>query len=101
MKGPPPPPFEPVTCCGAEGVGGSSRNPDSTRRLRGGSFLAECSRRQQADHLLSTTTFIDRKVTVSIHKAWNSSRGEIRCRDLSDRTEEEICEELREQGVDR
>ena len=49
--------------------------------------------------MLSTTKFVDRKVHVTIHKALNSSRVVIRCRDLSDMTEEEICKDLREQGV--
>ena len=50
------------------------------------------------DYLLSTAQLIVKKVHVYIHKALNS-RGVIRCRDLSDMTEEELCEELREQGV--
>ena len=59
----------------------------------------ECHHWQQVENLLSTTKFIDRKFHVTIHKALYSSRGVIRCRDLSDMTEEEICEELREQDV--
>ena len=58
----------------------------STRRLRDGSFLVECSRKQQAENLLKTKTFVDRPVHVISHKSLNSSRGVIRCCDLSDLT---------------
>ena len=34
----------------------------STKRLRDGSFLVECSRRAQAENLLKTVTFVDRPV---------------------------------------
>ena len=32
----------------------------STKRLRGGSFLVECSRKTQAENLLKTVHFVDR-----------------------------------------
>ena len=41
----------------------------STKRLRDGSFLVECSRRAQAENLLKTVTFVDRPVHVCVHKA--------------------------------
>ena len=59
----------------------------------------ECARKSQAMGLLKTTLFVDRPVRVSIHKALNSSRGVIRCRELSGMTEMEIRTELQEQGV--
>ena len=59
----------------------------------------ECVRKPQAMGLLKTTQFVDRPVRVSIHKALNSSRGVIRCRELSGMTEKEIKTELQEQGV--
>ena len=45
----------------------------STKRLRDGSFLVECSRRAQAENLLKTVTFIDCPVHVCVHKTLNSS----------------------------
>ena len=39
----------------------------STKRLRDGSFLVECSRRAQVENLLRTT-FVDRPVHISMHK---------------------------------
>ena len=44
----------------------------STKKLRDGSFLVECSRRVQADNLLKTVAFVDRPVHVSVHKTLNS-----------------------------
>ena len=66
----------------------------SIKRLRDGVFLVECARKPQAMGLLKTTQFIDRPVCVSVHKALNSSRGVIRCHELSGMTEEEIKTEL-------
>ena len=40
----------------------------STKMLRDGSFLVECSRRAQAENLLKTATFVDRPVHVCVHK---------------------------------
>ena len=73
----------------------------STKRLRDGSFLVECSRRAQAENLLRTTTFVDRPVHVSVHKTLKSSQGVIRCRKLSLLSEVEIRDELKSQGVVR
>ena len=36
----------------------------STKRLRDGSFLVECSRKTQAENLLKTVNFVDRPVHV-------------------------------------
>ena len=71
----------------------------SIKRLRDGSFLMECARRPQAMGLRKITQFTDRPVRVSIHKALNSSRRVIRCRDLADMSEVEIRDELKDQGV--
>ena len=62
----------------------------SIKQLRGGSFLMECARKPQAMGLFKTTPFVDRPVRVSIHKALNTSRDVIRCRELSGLTEAEI-----------
>ena len=45
----------------------------STKGLRDGSFVMECSRRVQAKNLLKTVTFVDSPVHVSVHKTLNSS----------------------------
>ena len=59
----------------------------------------ECSRRAQAENPLKTVTFVDRPVNVFVYKTLNSSRGVIRCRELSDLSEVEIRDELKTQGV--
>ena len=76
-----------------------ARTLENIKRLRDGSFLVECARKSQAMGLLKTTQFVDRPVRVSIHKALNSSRGVIRCCELSSMTEMEIRTELQEEGV--
>ena len=59
----------------------------------------EGARKFQAMGLLKTTRFVDRPVRVSIHKALNSSIGDICCREMSGMTEMEIRMALQEQGV--
>ena len=81
---------------GFQAVAGTLKN---IKRLRDGSFLVECGKRAQARNLLQTNRFNDRPVRVSIHKTLNSSRGVTRCRDLTDMTEVEIRDELKDQGV--
>ena len=81
---------------GIQAVAGTLK---SIKRLRDGSFLVECARKSQAMGLLKTTRFIDKPIRVSIHKALNSSRGVMCCRELSGMTETEIKMELQEQGV--
>ena len=76
-----------------------ARTLKSTKRLKDGSFLVECSKKTQAENLLKTVNFVDRPVHVSVHKTLNSSRGVIRCRELSDMSEIEIKDELKTQGV--
>ena len=67
----------------------------SNNRVRDGSFLVECSRRTQVENLLKTVTFVYRPVHVCVHKTFNSSRGVIRCRKLSNLSEVEIRDELK------
>ena len=59
----------------------------------------ECSRRAQAENPLKTVTFVDRPVHVFVHETLNSSRGVIRCHELSDLSEVEIRNERKTQGV--
>ncbi|XP_048240226.1 uncharacterized protein LOC125373270 [Haliotis rufescens] len=70
-------------------------------RLRSGSLLVECARRQQSLNLLSITQFANVDVAVSVHRTLNSCRGIVRdrARCLSDMSEQEIVSELEDQGV--
>ena len=72
---------------GFQAVAGTHK---SAKRLRDGSFLVECSRRTQEENLLKTVHFVDRPVHVFVHKTLNSSRGVIKCPELSDMSEIEI-----------
>ena len=70
-------------------------------RLRSGSLLVECMRKQQSINLLTITQFANVNVTVSAHRTLNSCRGIVRdrTRSLSDMSEAEIVSELQNQGV--
>ena len=79
---------------------------ESTKKPRDGSFRMECSRRTQAENMLKTVTFVgpchchSSSLSCScVHTTLNSSRGVIRCRELSDLSEVEIRDELKTQGV--
>ncbi|XP_048255229.1 uncharacterized protein LOC125381914 [Haliotis rufescens] len=80
------------------GICGEVKN---VTRLRRGSLLVECSRRQQSLNLLSLTTFANIEVAVSVHKTLNSCPGIVRdrARCLSDMSEQDITDELKTQGV--
>ena len=57
--------------------------PKSVKKLGSGGLLIEVSRGQQAVSLLRCNSFFNIKVTCSLHKTLNSSKGVIRCPDLS------------------
>ena len=57
---------------------------------------------QDTTHLIQRPKkFVDRPVKVTMQKAFNSSRGVIRCRDTRNMSELEIRDELKDQGVVR
>ncbi|XP_048246218.1 uncharacterized protein LOC125377301 [Haliotis rufescens] len=70
-------------------------------RLPSGSLLVECVRKQQSLNLLSVSTFANVEVVVTEHRTLNSCRGIVRdrTRSLSDMSEQEIADELENQGV--
>ena len=80
---------------GLQAIAGTLKN---IKWLRDGSFVVACDRKPQAMGL-KTTRSVDRPVRVSVYKALNSSRGIIRCCELSGMTEAEIKTELKEQGA--
>ena len=84
-----------------KGFEGITRNFTSVKRLRGGSFLIECSGKKSSDMLLKRdgSIFVDRPIRVYAHKTLNSCKGVIRCPALRDVSELEIKEELASQGV--
>ena len=73
--------------------------PKSVKKLRSGDLLVECSRKGQADSLLRSTTLHDLSIEVVPHRTLNSSKGVVRSPDLSGVSEQEMTDELGEQGV--
>ncbi|XP_048237115.1 uncharacterized protein LOC125372118 [Haliotis rufescens] len=85
----------------SKGIQSACGEVKNVTRLRSGSILVECARRQQSINLLGLKQFVNIRVAVSVHNTLNSSRGIIRDRSrcLSEMSEEEIVTELEHQGV--
>ena len=73
--------------------------PKSVKKLRSGDLLVEYTGRKQIENLLRTEKFFDLDVKVSLHTSLNTCRGVVRCPDLRACSEQEILENMREQGV--
>ena len=59
----------------------------------------EYTNKKQKESLLRLQKFHDLRVQVSLHSSLNTCKGVVRCPDLKGVSEEEILEEMREQGV--
>ena len=70
-------------------------------KMKSGSLLVECYRQQQSINLLSATTILETEISATPHRTLNYSKGIIRDRDrtLIELPEEEICQELKPQGI--
>ena len=84
-------------------IQGCAGSVEKVSKMRSGSVLIECSRKQQADNLLSLKDITGIAITSEPHRSLNSSQGIIRDRDrtLAHLDENELCEELDDQGVIR
>ena len=72
--------------------------PKSVKSLyNSGQLLVEITKKVQADNIFKTTKFFDLKVTP--HASLNSSKGVIRCPELKGVSDDEIRENLKEEGV--
>ena len=82
-------------------AGVCSKGFSEIKRLKNGSLLVKCNSRRASEQLQARdgSTFVDRPIKVSPHRALNSCKGVIRCRELEGLGESEIKHELREQGV--
>ena len=71
-------------------------------KMKNGCLLVECIR-QQSKNLLSLTSIADLQISVTPHRKLNSCQGVIRDRDhdLTELSEEQICEELKNQHVSK
>ena len=61
-----------------------ARTLKSAKRLRDGSFLVERFKRTWTETLPRTVNFVDWPVHIFMHKTFSSSHSVIRCRELSD-----------------
>ncbi|MEN8173078.1 MAG: hypothetical protein ABFS03_09390 [Chloroflexota bacterium] len=84
----------------AKGIQGLAGEPKMVKHLRSGSLLVEVENKAHATNLIRSQTLVDRPVRVSAHRSLNSSKGVIRCPILKNTTEEEITENLKNQGVE-
>ena len=73
--------------------------PQSIKKLRSGDILITYVNRKQIENLLRTEKFFDLDVKVSLHGSLNISKGVVRCPDLKACSEQEILDNMREQGV--
>ena len=73
--------------------------PKSIKRLRSGDLLVKYTNKKHIECLLRLKQFHDLKVTVSLHGSLNTCKGVVRCPDLQGVSEDEILENMREQGV--
>ena len=76
---------------------GMAGEPKVYKKLRSGDLLVEYTNKKQIENLLRLKTFHNLK--VSLHTSLNTCKGAVRCPDLIGVSEEEILEEMREQGV--
>ena len=59
----------------------------------------EYTNRKQTENLLRLQKLHDLRVQVSLHSSLNSCKGVVRCPDLKGVSEQEILEQMRQQGV--
>ena len=79
-------------------LNGMAGEPRSIKKLRSGDLLVEYTNKKQIESLLRLKKF-HLKVQVSLHGSLNTCKGVVRCPDLKGVSEQEILEEMREQGV--
>ena len=73
--------------------------PKSIKSLRSGHLLVQTNSQKESKALLSMTHFANTAVLVEPHRTLNSCKGVINSYDLRTTSEDEILEELSEQGV--
>ena len=73
--------------------------PNSIKKLHSGDLLVEYTNRKQIANLLRTEKFFDLEVKVSLHSSLNTCKGVVHCPDLRGCSEQEILDNMKEQGV--
>ncbi|GBL94255.1 hypothetical protein AVEN_16782-1 [Araneus ventricosus] len=80
-------------------VTGSVGIVTSTKRMRSGDLLVEVASRKQAQQILKLNSLSNIAISVQPHVTLNTSKGVITCGRLLNLSNEEITQELGEQGV--
>ena len=78
---------------------GLAGSPKSVKKLRSGSLLVEVEKATHSKTLMKIKHFFNIPAKCVPHTSLNTSKGIIRCPDLSDISEEEIAMELADQNV--
>jgi hypothetical protein len=73
--------------------------PKKMTKLASGDYLVEVDKETQSQDIRQIKTIQNIPVSVIPHKTLNTSKGIIKCRDISMCSEEEILENLLDQGV--
>lgn len=73
--------------------------PTTIKRLQNNTFLIELKQRAQAEEILKWETFSNIKIKTYLHPHLNSSKGVIKCNELTHCSIEEIATNLLSQGV--
>lgn len=69
------------------------------KRLQRGNILVQTTNKSYSESLLKLTNLADVPVRCTAHRTLNSSKGVVRCRDLTLCNKQEIIDELQSQGV--
>ncbi|XP_055612089.1 uncharacterized protein LOC129758580 [Uranotaenia lowii] len=82
-----------------KGIKVACGEPLNTVKLRNGTLLVKTKNIAQANQLLRCKTLFDMAVKVEENAKLNQTKGIVTCYDLRYATEEEILEDLQDQGV--
>lgn len=75
------------------------QEPVSIRKLRSGSLLVEVQDKKQSDKLLKLSQLGYVAIKTSPHRSLNEKKGIIRCAEFKGMTDDDLSDELSEQGV--
>jgi len=64
-------------------LGVTGAEPKTIKRLRSGDLLIEVAKKAHSNSLQNTKTIANTPITVTPHRTLNSSKGVIRCHDLT------------------
>ena len=80
-------------------VNGNIGSPKTTKTLRNGSLLLELTKEVHLQNAMKMKTFFEIPIVVEKHQKLNSVKAVFKCPELKNDTEEEICNQLKNQKV--